>query len=100
MARLKPEYEDLRMRGEQYTCDVAGPFEMRLDAIISRADFWSTCRGTHQGRPCMFRFATVANWHLEGTPSAAARHDFRSPISLLLNVPFYLGQGGGQPQGR
>lgn len=70
MPKLKPEYDDFRLPGEQYTCDVAGPFEMQLDTITSEEDFWSTCRGSHQGRSCVFRFAAVANWHLDGSPSA------------------------------
>lgn len=71
MQKLKSSYEDLRLPGEQYMCDAAGPFKMDLDTQeLDEDSMWQTCKGTHQGRPCLFRTAAIADWHLDD-PSKA-----------------------------
>ncbi len=69
MPKLKPEYHDPRLPGEHYTCDFPDPFNMNLDTIMPADELWSTCLGSHQDRPCVFRFGAIATWHLDDPQS-------------------------------
>lgn len=66
MPKIKPEFEDPRLPGERYMCEVPGPFEMDLEPL-DEGDLWSIYTGSHQGRPCQFRLAAIADWYLEGS---------------------------------